>query len=75
MKKIANGDGVVIVGLTTQEFTRLADKSPDDMSFGEDISLLPIKQKLDLIDAKEAELLDVKTAASNLVTKLTAVGI
>lgn len=75
MKKLAYGDSVVYVGLTTTEFKGLAGQSYSDVPDGTDISLVHIKQKLDLIDAKEAELAELKTLSASVVNKLTEIGI
>lgn len=75
MKKIANGDGVIIVSMSTQEFERISGKSHGDVVFGENISLSIIKNKLDLVDNKKAELLELKTLATSIASKITAIGI
>ena len=75
MKKLAYGNGLVYVGLTGAEFRGLAGRSYNDVPDGEDISLAPIKAKIDLVDSKEAELLELKTIASSVVDKLNQIGI
>lgn len=76
MIKLAYGDGKVIVTLTTTEFKGLADGvSYSDIPDGTDVSLVHIKQKLDLVDAKEAEIIELKTAAITVVDKITAIGL
>ena len=75
MKKLAYGDGVVYVGLSTTEFKGLAGQSYSDIDDGEEISLVHIKQKLDLVDSKTAELAELKALSTNVVDKLTAIGI
>ena len=74
MIKLAYGGGKVFVSLTSQEFRGLAGEPHSGVADGTDISLLPIKQKLDLVDAKEAELKVLKQAAADVVDKLTAIG-
>ena len=75
MRKLALGDGKVYVTLSLAEFTGLANKTPAEVADGTDISLVSIGQKLDLVDAKEAELAELKTLASNIVYKLNEIGI
>ena len=75
MKKLAYGDGVVYVGLSTAEFKGLAGQVYSDVPDGTDISLVPIKLKLDLIDSKTAELAELKTLSIGVVDKLTEIGI
>lgn len=75
MKKLAYGDGVVYVGLSTTEFKGLAGQSYSDVPDGTDISLVHIKQKLDLVADKTAELAELKTLSNQVVSKLTAIGI
>ena len=62
--------------MTTTEFKGLSDGvSYSDVPDGTEISLAKIKQKLGLVDSKKAELLELKTAAKNIVNKLSAIGI
>ncbi len=75
MKKLAYGDGVVYVGMTTTAFKGLSGQSYSDVPDGTDISLVSIKQKLDLIASKEAELAELKVLSISVVDKLTAIGI
>ena len=75
MIKIGYGSENVIVHLTKQEFKFLADASYSDVPDGTDVSLISIKNKIDLLDSKEAELLDLKNLASSVVQKLTQIGI
>jgi hypothetical protein len=75
MKKLAYGDGQVYVSLSTQEFSGLAGKSYSNVPDGTDISLAPIKQKVDLVDGKAAELTALKTKAQDVVTSITAIGL
>ncbi len=75
MKKLAYGDGVVYVGLATAEFKGLAGVSYSDVADGEEISLAHIKEKLDLVESKKAELLQLKTLSQNVVNKLDSIGI
>jgi len=75
MKKLAYGDGVVYVGLSTAEFKGLAGQVYSDVPDGTDISLVPIKKKLDLVDSKTAGLAELKTLSADVVSKLTAIGI
>jgi hypothetical protein len=75
MKKLAYGNDVVYVTLTTTEFSGLAGKGYSSVPDGTNISLLHIKQKLDLVDAKEAELAELKTLANAVASKIDAIGI
>ena len=75
MKKLAYGDGQVYVSLSTMEFLGLAGEAYSSVADGTDISLVHIKQKLDLVDAKQAELAELKTSCTDVVNKLNAIGI
>lgn len=75
MIKLAFGSSVVLVSLTTNEFKLLADKIHSNVPDGTDVSLTSVKHKLDLVDAKQAELLDLKNLSTNVVSKLNAIGI
>ena len=75
MKKLAFGDGSVYVTLSIAEFTSLSNQTPADVSDGTNISLVSIKHKLDLVDSKTAELLELKTLALAMANKLTEIGI
>lgn len=75
MKKLAYGENVVYVSMTDQEFKGLAGKNHGDVTDGTEISLSHIKQKLDLVDAKQAELTELKTVAQSVVAKITAIGL
>ena len=75
MKKLAYGDGAVYVSLTTTEFLGLAGESYSSVADGTDISLASIKQKLDLVDSKTAELAALKADAQAMVNTLTSIGI
>ena len=75
MKKLAYGDGAVYVSLTTTEFSGLAGVSHSTVSDGTDISLVALKQKVDLVDSKTAELANLKTSAQDMVNTLDSIGI
>lgn len=75
MRKIANGDGEIIVGMTIPEFERISGSDHGDIALGESVSLASIKNKLDLIDAKQAELSQLKTLSASVVSKLTEIGV
>lgn len=75
MRKLAYGDNVVYVGLSAAEFKGLAGQGYSDVPDGTEISLLPIKQKVDLIDSKGADLTDLKTLSEQVVNKITAIGL
>ncbi len=75
MKKLAYGDGVVYVSLTALEFAGLAGDTHSNIPDGTSISLTRIKQKLDLVDGKAAELTELKTLSTNVVNKITAIGL
>ncbi len=75
MIKLGYGDGKVIVTLTTTEFKGLAGDSYSDVPDGTDVSLLHIKQKLDLVDTNQAALSQLKTLLTSVVNKLTDIGI
>jgi hypothetical protein len=75
MKKIGTSDGKALVLLNSQEFSGLAgdtiSNTPDDTA----ISLAPIQAKLQLVDAKVAELAELKTQCEDVIAKLVAIGI
>lgn len=75
MIKLGTAKSKVLALLTNAEFTVLArrdaSKTPDDTN----ISLTPILAKLSLVDAKEAELKELKTLCANITNKLTAIGL
>ena len=75
MIKLAYGNGKVFVTLTTLEFLGLAREAYSNVADGTDISLVHIKQKLDLVDAKQAELAELKTFCTSVINKLNAIGI
>ena len=75
MKKLAYGDGEVYCSLSTAEFAGLAGDTHHNISDGTNVSLAAIKQKVDLVDAKTAELADLKTACEGMITKLTTIGV
>ncbi len=75
MKKLAYGSNVVLVSLTTNEFKLLAGDTYTNVPDGTNVSLATIKSKLDLIAAKEAELLELKNLSTNVVSKLNDIGI
>ncbi len=75
MKKLAYGDGVVYVGLSTVEFLGLAGEAYTTVPDGTDISLVHIKQKLDLVGSKKAELLQLKALLISSTNKLNDIGI
>jgi len=75
MKKIAYGSGVVIVALTTNEFKVLAGKAYSDVADGTDVSLVSVKNKLDLVEARKGKLADLKQLSGDVVAKLTEIGI
>lgn len=75
MKKIAYGSNVVFVSLTTNEFKLLASKTYNNVPDGTNVSLVPIKNRLDLIAAKDAELLELKNLSASVVSKLSDIGI
>jgi len=75
MIKVGYGSEQVIVHMSRAEFNFLAGETYGNVPDGTDISLTNIKNKMDLIDAKEAELLELKDAATIMVQKLDAIGI
>ncbi len=75
MKKLAYGDSTVYVGMSTSEFKGLAGKAHSEIPDGTDISLVSIKQKLDLVNNKQAELLELKQLSADIINKLTSIGI
>ncbi len=75
MKKLAYGSNVVLVSLTTNEFKLLAGKTYNNVPDGINVSLAEIKNKLDLVSAKKAELLELKNLLSNVISKLDVIGI
>ena len=75
MIKVGYGSDKVIVHLTKQEFNFLAGESYGHVDDGTDVSLVSVKNKIDLIDSKEAELLELKNSATSVVQKLAQIGI
>lgn len=75
MIKVGYGSDKVIVHLTRQEFEFLAGDSYGDVPDGTDTSLAKIKNKMDLIDSKKAELLELKELATLTAQKLSQIGI
>lgn len=75
MKKLAYGDGVVYVGLSTVEFQGLAGLPYSQVPDGTEVSLQPIKQKVDLVDSKGADLTDLKNLSSQVVDKIASIGL
>ncbi len=75
MKKLAFGSNVVMVSLTPAEFKRLAGKTHNNVPDGTNVSLVSVKNKLDLVDDKQAELAELKTLSTNVVAKLVEIGI
>ena len=75
MKKLAYGDGVVYVRLTGLEFAGLAGDVYSNIPDGTDVSLVHIKQKLDLVNAKAAQLAELKTLSAQVVSKLDDIGV
>jgi len=75
MKKIAFGSGEIIVSLTPTEFNGLAGKSHSGVADGTNVSLVSIKQKIDLVDSKSAELTEVKKTCLELAAKISDIGI
>ena len=75
MKKVAYGNNRVFVEMTPQEFAGLAGEVASNIPDGTDISLVVIKQKLELVDNKKAELLELKGDCQSVVNKLTAIGV
>ena len=75
MIKVGYGSDKVIVHLTRQEFNFLAGESYGNIDDGTDVSLVSVKNKLELIDAKEAELGELKTLCMAAYNKLNQIGI
>ena len=75
MIKIGYGSEKVIVHLTKQEFKFLADASYGDVPDGTDVSLEKVQNKLSLVDAKEAELGELKSLCMAAYNKLNQIGI
>ncbi len=75
MKKLAFGSNVVLVSLTTNEFKLLAGKTHSNVPDGTNVSLASVKNKLDLINDKRAELLELKNLTINVTDKLNTIGI
>lgn len=75
MKKLAYGDGQVYVSLSTVEFSGLAGVAQSTVPDGTDVSLAAIKQKVDLVDSKTAELSNLKASAQDIVNTLDSIGI
>ena len=75
MKKLAYGGSEVYVSLTPMEFSGLAGQAHSNVPDGTNVSLNPVKVKIDLVDSKTAELAELKSAAQTMITKLTIIGI
>ena len=75
MIKLAYGDSKVYVSLSEQEFQGLAGQSYSNIPDGTTISLVDIKQKLDLVDNKAAELTQVKQQMQQAVSTITSIGL
>ena len=75
MNKIGIANGKVLVTLSNAEFTGLSGQVSSNVPDNTDISLGPIQAKIALVDAKEAELLDLKTTCQDVVDKLNLIGI
>jgi hypothetical protein len=75
MIKVGTGSGNVIVLLSNAEFKVMAGSDAGNVPDGTDISLLPVKNKIDLVDSKTAELAEIKTLSASMVQKLTEIGI
>ena len=75
MIKVGYGSDKVIVHLTRQEFEFLADKSYGNVDDGTDVSLIRIKNSMELIESKRAGLLELKDLATQTAQKLNQIGI
>jgi hypothetical protein len=75
MIKIGMADGKTLVALTNSEFIGLAGQTTSNIPDGTDVSLAPIKAKLDLVDSKTAELVATRDACNELSAKITAIGV
>ena len=75
MKKIAYGSDVVFVTMTPHEFLGLSGQSYADVEDGTSISLATIKNKIDLVDSKEAVFASLKGVAEQLIDSLDNLGV
>ncbi len=75
MKKLAYGSNVILVSLTTNEFKVLAGQTHNSVPDGTNVSLVEVKKKLDLVESKQAELLELKNLLVSVVSKLNDIGI
>ena len=75
MKKIGTSKGKTLVLLTKAEFTKLSGRDASDTPDDTIISLTPILSKLSLVNAKEAELKELKNLCANITDKLTSIGL
>ena len=75
MIKIGTANGKTLVALSNAEFTGLAGQTSSNVPDNTNVSLVPIQNKIALVDSKEAELLEIKTLCSEMEAKLTSIGI
>lgn len=75
MKKLGTSENRTIVLLTNTEFTGLAGQTTNNFPDGSEISLVPLKDKLDLVDSNEAELTALKASCQNVIDGITAIGL
>lgn len=75
MIKLGTAKGNVLALLTDSEFAGLSGRNASDTPDDTNISLVPIRAKLSLVDAKEAELKELKTLCGNITDKITSIGL
>jgi hypothetical protein len=75
MIKIGTTDGKALVSLTGSEYTGLSGSTIANTPDGTSVSLSPLQAKIALVDAKQAELLELKTQCQDVIAKLNSIGI
>ena len=75
MKKLGTSEGKTIVLLSNTEFTGLTGNTSTNFPDGSEISLSPIKAKLDLIDTKVEDLATLKSQCETVINKLNTIGV
>lgn len=75
MVKVGTGGGNVIVKMTPQEFRMVSGSRHGDIADGDTVSLVSLRNTIDLIDDNKPELIELKALASSVVEKLDAIGI
>jgi hypothetical protein len=75
MIKIGTSGGKTLVLLSSVEFTGLSGNTSANIPDNTNISLAPIQTKIDLVNSKAAELLELKVVCAEMIAKLNSIGI